>query len=296
MKVLKSRKITHSEIYEDQEFEKHLSSEETYDDLGNLVEIRKYDMEGNGIALIERVYEGKNLVSEKNHNLQQDYTEYRTYKYTNDIITEEIEHFENGTFFKTSSHFDEHDRVALIITSDENDAMISKREFEYESMNKTESKYDEEEMLVEKKTTHFDQDQNETRVEFIQYFPHEPREVDQVVTTIYELEYVQNNAVSEKVERDDKIISSKKMEYDSLGNVISILAEDHNLSRPRNIKINYNGIQKVELETEHQGEKLIFSQSYKYDAQAQITERLSTFLNEADLYITRKQVIENEYY
>lgn len=295
MKTLKSRDTYFSEMYEGQEFEKHLNKSEIFDINGNLIEIKSFDAMGELVDREVRTYEGKNLIRREAHQLSVKQISVTEYNYNQDnLVIEEIEHFDGGAFFRHSYTYNESNQILEIRTSDESNQFLGREVFSYENSQHIIEKYDEQDICFEKKVTILDEQGRMIEKITTDYYADD--EAKDEVTSIAVYQYEKNNLVLERVERFGVKVFEKTNEYDVSDNLVSSTVFNHEVDFEVKVAYKYNSRNMQIGEIEYHGSTPVFSQKTNYDANNNPIELIEEHLVVDGIVKTYKVEYINKYY
>ncbi|MFT6337419.1 MAG: hypothetical protein ACJATI_004182 [Halioglobus sp.] len=293
MKLIKKVSTYYSEFYGNQEYDKYLGVEEFFDVNGDPIETKCMDKEGQVLAIEIREYFERDPTSLEIDNFESNQKQLTEYKYSSGFLMEEIEHFQNGTYFKTSYQYDQLKNIEEIQQTDENDQVLGRTLFEYAFDQKVELEYDENDTLFVKIITKFDDNNREVEIERIDYYP-EGNE-DREITTTTVNTYARGNLVSEEIERFGNLILDFKNQYDTHNNLISCIINNIEVDYETKLIYTHNSHNQETTETEYHDLKKVYTKEMSYDSHHSIIEIIEKTLVQDDFLKIYRQEFTIEY-
>ncbi len=296
MKKLSKRETYNSSYNNDKEYEKQLVRIENFNEQGKLILSQEMGPDEEPVVIEERIYDDGQLVEIRSDDLGMSVNQITEFKYTENRIVEEIEHFENNTYLKRILKYDEDQRLIEILQTDEENAFLGKTDYSYAPLQVIVKKYDEENSLYIEHRRVYDELENEVEHEMTEYLYDEYKKEMEETRTWTKREYEGSNLIKEEAERYGKIIFTKMNEYDASNNLIKTVVKTNEADYIITLAFQYNSQNKLISETRFNNQTEIYSKHLEYDSEMHLIEVIENSLAQDGFIVSTKKSIEITYH
>ncbi len=296
MKKLSRRETYHSQIHNEEEYERELVLVESFNADGKIIQSQTMGQVGEPALIEERSYTDGRVSEIRTHDIGLDVHQLTEFKYDEDRIVEETEHFENNAFVKRIMQYDAEHRVIEIMQTDEEQAFLGKTVYSYDTSSKTEKKYDEENFLFEEHRRVFDEQGNEVEHEMTEYLYDEYKKETEETRTLTKREFAGSLLIKEVAERFGKIIFVKTNVYDAANNLLKTEVRSNEIAYVLSLAYSYNSDNLRTSETHFRNDTEVYSKHLHYDSEQNLEAIIENQLAQDGFIISSKKSMENSYH